>query len=78
MFEIGDFLREARETKGYTQIQVMKLTGINNKSLSGYENGIAQPDLDTLSSLLKLYDVSADKMLGIDTQNNNQKMKQNF
>ena len=54
MEELGYALRLARERRGLTQTQVMNLTGINNKTLSGYENNIAEPDLQTLTTLLRL------------------------
>lgn len=63
MKEYGPALRLARERRGLTQTQVMELTGINNKTLSGYENGVSQPDLQTLSVLLRLYRASADQLL---------------
>ena len=53
MEELGYALRLARERRGLTQTQVMNLTGINNKTLSGYENNIAEPDLQTLTTLLR-------------------------
>ena len=43
----------------------MELTGINRKTLSGYENSAAEPDLDTFARLLRLYQLSADEVLGI-------------
>ena len=44
MKDIGAVLKNARENKEFTQKQVMELTGINKKSLSGYENNVAEPD----------------------------------
>ena len=50
MKDIGKILKNARENKEYTQKQVMELTGIHRKSLSGYENNadealeIGEPD----------------------------------
>jgi DNA-binding XRE family transcriptional regulator len=41
-------LKEARKSKGLSQVEVMRLTNINNKTLSGYENGISEPDLETI------------------------------
>lgn len=35
---IGEFLKAAREDLDLSQVRVMELTGINNKTLSGYEN----------------------------------------
>lgn len=62
---IGEILKNAREDKGLTQAEVMRITGINRKSLSGYENNVAEPDLHTFAELAKLYSLSADHILGI-------------
>ena len=55
MKDIGAVLKNARENKEFTQKQVMELTGINKKSLSGYENNVAEPDLATFSKLLLIF-----------------------
>ena len=68
MEEFGFALREAREKRGLTQTQVMQLTGINNKTLSGYENGASEPDLQTLSTLLRLDHASADRLLRLESR----------
>lgn len=65
MKNIGLTLKNARENKDYTQKRVMELTGINRKSLSGYENTVAEPDLNTFATLARLYDLSADDVLEI-------------
>lgn len=62
---IGEILKSARKNKGLTQKQVMEITNINCKSLSGYENNVAEPDLDTFSKLIELYDLSADEIFEI-------------
>lgn len=63
---IGNRLREARERKNLKQTQVMAKTGINNKTLSGYEKGVSEPDLETLRILSELYGVSVDWLSGKD------------
>ena len=55
MKDIGAVLKNARENKEFTQKQVMELTGINKKSLSGYENNVAEPDLQTFATLINLF-----------------------
>ena len=50
MEHIGEILRTAREDNFYTQKKVIELTGINRKTLSGYENSVAEPDLDTFAT----------------------------
>lgn len=64
MLSFGERLRRARERKGLTQAQVMKITNISDKSLSRYECGSSSPDPETISTLIRLYDVSADYMMG--------------
>ena len=59
------FLKAAREDMDIKQIDVMKLTGINNKTLAGYENGTSEPDFNTLSMLAKLYHISLDEIIDI-------------
>lgn len=66
MQDIGLILKNARENKNLTQQKVMDLTGINRKSLSGYENNVAEPDLSTFATLMKLYGLSADTILNIE------------
>lgn len=58
-------LKEARKkANNMTQLQVQQATGINNKTLSGYEAGRNQPDFETLKTLCDLYGVSTDWVLG--------------
>lgn len=66
MKNIGERLRYAREKKNLKQIQVMKLTQgkINNKTLSGYENNVSEPDIESLKILSELYEVSIDWLIG--------------
>ncbi|MEC0237784.1 helix-turn-helix transcriptional regulator [Paenibacillus kribbensis] len=69
-------LKEARlKANNMTQLQVMRATGINNKTLSGYETGKNQPDYDTLKVLCDLYGVTSDWVLG-HTNNPNSVLKE--
>ena len=74
MSTLGDRLRLARERKGFTQVQVRERTNINNKTLSGYEKGVSEPDIKTLVTLAELYEVSYKWLLSgegsIDDTNN--------
>jgi transcriptional regulator with XRE-family HTH domain len=64
MPSVGDRLKFSRENKMVSQIKVYKDTGIHNKTLSGYERGVSEPDLETISVLAKYYGVSTDYLLG--------------
>ena len=46
----------------------MKITSITDKSLSRYENGASAPDPGTILELIRLYDVSADYIMGLSLQ----------
>lgn len=64
MSVLGNRLRKAREKKKLNQVEVFKKTKINNKTLSRYENGGSEPDLETLKILASLYEVSVDWLTG--------------
>lgn len=50
-------LKKGRLNKGLKQSDVTKKTGIKNTTLSNYENGITEPDIDTFLSLCELYEL---------------------
>ncbi len=58
MSTLGERLKLARERTGLKQTEVKTRTNINNKTLSGYENNVSEPDASTLSTLAELYEVS--------------------
>ena len=61
--KLGDRLRQTREHSKLSQIQVKERTGINNKTLSNYENNVSSPDPYTLKTLADLYKVSTDWLI---------------
>jgi transcriptional regulator with XRE-family HTH domain len=65
MDTLGERLKLARKQADYSQLDVYRLTDINNKTLSHYENNSTTPDPETLKKLIKLYNVPADYILGI-------------
>lgn len=65
MKNIGLALKNAREDLDMKQTEVMHKIGVNNKTLSGYENGVSEPDLETFARLVALYGLSADEILEI-------------
>lgn len=64
MTVLGDRLKKAREIKGFNQLEASKRTKINNKTLSRYENGGSEPDVESLKTLADIYDVSIDYLVG--------------
>jgi transcriptional regulator with XRE-family HTH domain len=62
---LGLRLRHARELSGYSQLEVEKITGINNANISKYELDQTSPGLETLKKLADTYGVSLDWIFGI-------------
>lgn len=59
---LGFRLRAARISQRLTRRQVLEDTGIN---VAKYEKDWVYPDLDVLTELARLYNVSADYLLGL-------------
>ena len=57
-------IKKARNDTGFTQKEVEKETGIKQSTLTKYENGRLEPDLETLGILADFYGVSVDWLLG--------------
>ena len=65
MVELGTKLRQLRQERSWTQGLVAQRIGGTASIVSAYENGIRQPSYQALIRLARLYDVSADYLLGI-------------
>ena len=62
---IGTRLKELRRARKLRQEQIARRIGVDRTVISGYENGMRQPSLDTLISLARLFQVSTDYLLGL-------------
>lgn len=56
-------LKALRESKGMSQKDLGEILNVGQKSISRYENGEADPDLDMLCVLSKFFHVSIDYLL---------------
>ena len=61
----SDRLKELREANGYNQEYVAEYLGVKQQTYSRYENNITEPDIKSIIKLTKLYNVSADYLLGL-------------
>ena len=62
--ELPKKIKELRESKKLTQIQLGKALGVSNKTISKWEKGIFLPDIIYLLDLAKFFDISVDELLG--------------
>ena len=63
--ELGKKLKERREQLGLTQRQVAESLGVAQPIYQRFEKGIFECNYTQLAALCKLYDISADYLLGL-------------
>jgi transcriptional regulator with XRE-family HTH domain len=62
---IGEYIRSLRETKKYSQRKLGYLSKVSNATINRIENGISQPDPETLKKLASPLGVSYEELLYI-------------
>ncbi len=65
MFNI--ILKELRAKKGLTQGQLAKAVGVSPGNVGDWETGKSKPGYNALAALTRIFEVSADYLLEIDT-----------
>ena len=60
---IGDNLKLLRKRKKLSQEEIANELGLTRSSYSGYENGVAEPNLSTLMKFSEFYNISLDKLI---------------
>ena len=60
---VGNNLKILRKLKKQSQEEAATALGMTRSTYSGYENGVAQPNLDGILALANYYDVSIDNLL---------------
>lgn len=71
--KIGDNLKTLRKRAGKSQEDVANALGFNRSTYSGYENGVAQPNIENLITLSKYYELSIDVLLSENFQDFSEK-----
>lgn len=64
-------LRELRKKNGLTQNELAEHLNVSRQAISQWENGKSYPDIENLVLLSKLYGISMDEFLGMNSQNDN-------
>lgn len=65
MKKFNERLRELREENNLTQIQLARELLIDQRSLSFYEIGKYEPNIDTIKRMSIFFNVSSDYLLGL-------------
>ncbi len=64
LVEIGKRIAESRRSVGFTQEELANRLGVTPQALSKWEKGASSPDLEMLTSLCDILEVSADYLVG--------------
>lgn len=66
--EFSKRLKQLRESKGLPQKELAERVGLTPATISAYEKGIKNPSLDAAVSIAKKFEVSLDKLCGLENE----------
>ena len=64
-FEIRFRIKELRKEQGLTQKQLAKMINKSETGLASWEQGLSEPSISDIRKLCKIFNVSADYLLGL-------------
>lgn len=64
---ICDNIKRLREQAGYSQAQLAKKLDVTRSSVNAWEMGLSAPTMQYVIAMTKLFHVSADYLLGIES-----------
>ncbi|MBR7141419.1 MAG: helix-turn-helix transcriptional regulator [Clostridia bacterium] len=62
---ISERIKKLRQQKGWTQNELGEKVGYSPQTISAWERGQNQPDIQAVSALCELFEVTSDQLLGI-------------
>lgn len=65
---VCDKIKELREIAGYSQSQLARKLDVTRSSVNAWEMGLSTPTTQYIVSLAKLFHVSSDYLLGLNSQ----------
>ena len=63
-----ELFRELRKKNHYSQKKIADILDVSRSAVSMWEIGKSQPDTEMMAAIAKLFGVSTDSLLGVDTQ----------
>lgn len=64
---IGDTIRSLREKTGYSQSELARRLSVTRSSVNAWESGLSAPTAVYIIELAKIFHVTSDYILGLDT-----------
>jgi len=59
-------IKELRQEKGLSQTQLAKEICVDQRTISNYEKGITEPNIQTIKKLCEYFEVTAGYLLGFE------------
>ena len=59
-------LKEIRQDKGITQVQLAEKLNVTDAAIRGWENGGKEPSYEMLCQIAKIFDVTIGQLLGVE------------
>lgn len=72
---IGENIKHLRREKDITQEQLAEMLGVSYQSVSRWENNACYPDMELLPILATVFETTVDKLLGVNEQQEKEKVK---
>lgn len=63
MSEVANSIKRLRQEKRLSQEQLAEQLHVTRQAISNWENGKTQPDVDTLTQLASVFDVSVERII---------------
>ena len=60
---LGEKIKKYREEKKITQVEVAEVLGVKPATVSKYEAGTLEPNIESLKKLAELFEISVDELL---------------
>lgn len=67
LFGLGERIKQLREAKGLTQAELARILGLSRSAVNAWEMGLSVPSVSYIVALSKLFGVSSDMLLGINS-----------
>ena len=66
---LGEKIKLYRESKNMTQGEVAEILGVKAATISKYEAGTLEPNIESLKKLVELFEISIDELIKEDNFN---------
>ena len=73
MKEYGAKIAELRASKNMTQAELGAMLNVTSQAVSKWENGLSEPDMDSIRKLCEIFEISFDEFFGVESKSADKK-----